>query len=185
MNAPEPKPVVDKIEASRRQIETAIWLWFHGGDIVSITQLTDSAFGILLDIYHAENWPKPIPFDDTEAAPQGMRHRDWRDKAREAGNFGKHARTDTNFAYEYNPIFAESYLASAISAQNRLEKAASHGLIALFSLWFGAHYPNLVETAPVPTKSVAIDDIRQMSRTEFLKEFGPQFIGNAPRPDYE
>jgi hypothetical protein len=71
MGAATTKTVVDKIAASKRQLDTAIWLWFNHGDIVSIHTLTDAAFGIVLDLYHVRRWKPPIPFDDE---PPGGSH---------------------------------------------------------------------------------------------------------------
>ena len=98
MGAVKSKSIVDKIAASRRQLDTAIWLWFNHGDIVSIDTLTDAAFGILLDLYHVRKWKAPIPFDD-EGKPGGSEPKKWRKKVKEAGAFGKHARSDHDLTY--------------------------------------------------------------------------------------
>ena len=39
-----------KLEAARRQIESAIWLWFVGDDLVSVHALTAAAHRLLLEL---------------------------------------------------------------------------------------------------------------------------------------
>ena len=182
MGAVKSKSVVDKIAASRRQLDTAIWLWFNHGDIVSIHTLTDAAFGILLDLYHVRKWKQPIPFDD-EGNPGGAEPKKWRKKVKEAGAFGKHARSDHDLTYEYNHIFMEAYLVCAVAAHSRLEKPASDCLRFIFWLWFDLQYPHLVKPLPVTFESSNVEQLKKIPRTKFLQIFGPQFIGNPPKPD--
>ena len=182
MGAAKSKSVVDKIAASRRQLDTAIWLWFNHGDIVSIHTLTDAAFGILLDLYHVRKWKQPIPFDD-EGNPGGAEPKKWRKKVKEAGAFGKHARSDHDLTYEYNHIFMEAYLVCAVAAHSRLEKPASDCLRFIFWLWFDLQYPHLVKPLPVTFESSNVEQLKKIPRTKFLQIFGPQFIGNPPKPD--
>jgi hypothetical protein len=179
MASPEQNPVVDKIDAVGRQIETAVWLWFNEGDIVSIHTLADAAFGVILDLYHARKWPLPIPFDD----PAGKESKKLRKKLREAGTYGKHARTDHDLAYEYSEVFIESYLAAAVAAYGRLREPKRDGLLTLFSFWFAIRNPTLVEFHPVMPGSLDVERIRQGSRAEYFREHGGYFIGNPPSPE--
>lgn len=181
MGAIKSKSVVDKIAASRRQLDTAIWLWFNHGDIVSIHTLTDAAFGILLDLYHVRKWKPPIPFDD-EGNPGGAEPKKWRKKVKEAGAFGKHARSDHDLTFEYNHVFMEAYLVCAVSAHSRLEKPTPDCLRFIFWFWFDLQYPHLVKPLPV-TFQRDVEQLKKISRTKFLQIFGPQFVGNPPKPD--
>ena len=178
---PEPKPVVDKIAASRRQIDTAIWLWFNDGDTVSIHTLTDAAFGILDQFYQEKKWGRPMPFDD-DPTKSTDEQRKWRDKVREAGAFGKHARKDHDRSYEYNAVFIECYLAFAITAHAKLENVGSGSLQTAFTFWFWLHYPEFVERVPVLPQGFDVEHFRKLSRSEFLPEYGGD-AGNPPRPD--
>jgi hypothetical protein len=182
MGAGKSKSVVDKIAASRRQLDTAIWLWFNHGDIVSIHTLTDAAFGILLDLYHVRKWKQPIPFDD-EGDPGGAEPKKWRKKVKEAGAFGKHARSDHDLTFEYNHIFMEAYLVCAVSAHSRLEKPPSDCLRFIYWLWFDLQYPHYVKPLQVTVESSKGEQLKKLSRTKFLQIFGPQFVGNPPKPD--
>ncbi len=177
--AAETNPVVDKIDAAARELETAIWLWFNHSDIVSVHTLVDAAFGIILDLFHARKWPPPIPFDD----PAGAESRKLRNKLREAGTYGKHARKDHDLAYEYSETFIEGYLAAAVSALSRLRQLRKGGVLILFWIWFGSRNPTLVQTVPISTERLDVERIARMARAEFFLEFGGDFVGNPPRPD--
>ena len=175
-------PVFNKTDVIRRQIDTAIWLWFNDGDIVSITQLTDAAFGVLDELYQKNNWGRPMPFDDdpSRTTPE---QRKWRDKLREAAAFAKHARHDHDKSYEFNPIFNESYLAFAITAHSRLENVGPESLQTVFSLWFWLHFPEFVIRHPPLPFGFEVDQLRKLSRREFFEKFGGDFIGN-PNVDW-
>jgi len=175
---PEPptKLTFDKIAACRRQIDTAIWLWFNDGDMVSIHTLADAAFGILDQLFQARKWGRPMPLDD-DPAKTTPEQRKWRDKVREAGAFGKHARWDHDRAYEYNPVFIECYLAFAITAHGRLEDVGPGSLQTAFSIWFWLHYPKFVERAPNLPYGFDVEGSRKLSRRAFFKKFGVISLG--------
>jgi hypothetical protein len=173
---PPEKLVFDKIAACRRQIDTAIWLWFNDGDIVSIHTLTDAAFGILDQLYQKRNWGRPMPLDDDPKLTTPQR-RNYRKKVREAGAFGKHAQYDHDRAYQYSKSFIKAYLAFAITAHARLEDVGPGGLQPMFSLWFSLHYPHLIESAPILPQGFDIHHARKLSRGEFFRHFGGDFVG--------
>lgn len=179
---PPPNLVFDKTAATRRQIDTAIWLWFNEGDIVSIHTLTDAAFGILDELYQARKWGRPMPFDDDPNRTTSEK-RKWRDKLREAGAFGKHARWDHDKSYEYNPVFVEDLLAFAIMAHAKLENVGAGSLQTVFSLWFWIHNPEHIVRHPPLPEGFDVDQLRKLSRREFFQNFGGDFIGN-PNVDW-
>jgi hypothetical protein len=185
MSSSEQKPVVvvNKVESAGREIETAIWLWFNEGDTVSIHTLADAAWGVILDIYHVRKWKWPIPFDNIPKGKGDNAPKKLMKKIREAGTYGKHARHDHHLDYEYNEIFIESYLASAVAAYGRLREPKRDGLLTLFSFWFAIRNPTLVEFLPVIPESLDVERIRQGSRTEYFREHGGYFVGNPPSPE--
>ena len=129
----------------------------------------------------SERWKPPIPFDDEP--PGGVEPKKWRKKVKEAGAFGKHARSDHDRAYEYNHVFMEAYLVCAVAAHSRLKRPTPDCLRFIFWLWFDFQYPHLVERLPVAFESRNVEQLKKISRTKFLQIFGPQFVGNPPRPD--
>jgi hypothetical protein len=115
--------------------------------------------------------------------PGGVEPKKWRKKVKEAGAFGKHARSDYDLTYEYNHIFMEAYLVCAVAAHSRLTRPTPDCLRFIFWLWFDFQYPHLVEQLPVAFESRDVEQLKKISRTKFLQIFGPQFIGNPPKPD--
>jgi hypothetical protein len=180
-------PVVDKLEAIRRQIDTAIWLWFNEADLVSINTLADAAMIALDELYQALKMERPLPFN-TKYMPEGMTTeelRERRKRIKEAGTFAKHARHDHDLLYEYNPVFTELYIHCAVMAHTTLEDYDMHGLRSIFCLYFGARWPQFFQfdAFPVPDERIDIERVKELSRTEFFQEFGGDFVGNPPRPD--
>src|SRR5438128_1514480 len=66
---------VTKLDAVRRQLETAIILWFHDGDPVSIHTLAAAAYQIIYDI-NAHRGGAPMMRDSEKIRPEGLS--EWR-----------------------------------------------------------------------------------------------------------
>ena len=184
---PEPQRpgaiVIDKIAAARREIDTAIWLWFKEGDIVSIYQLADSALGILDGLYHARGLPRPRPFDYNPIAESfGISQREARDAAKSTGAFGKHGREDPEDVHEYHQHPTMLHLHCAAVALGNLEESERHGLIALFCAFFGETFPYLFrpDSWEVSIEGFPVDNGRKFSRSEFFQQFGGDFVANPP-----
>jgi hypothetical protein len=192
VSAPEPKVAVDKLEAVKRQIDTAIWLWFNEADLVSVTSLADAAMGVLDELRQKQNLDRPMPFN-TEYMAEGTtteQARKIRDKLREAGAFAKHARHDHDMVYEYSPGFTEIYLYLAIMSYTEMVTYDLHNrrsLFHLFCLRFGFQWPEFQalggKVFPVLDESFDRKHFQKLSRAEFFQELGGDFIGNPPRPD--
>src|SRR2546425_12863933 len=59
-----------QLDAARRQINTAIWLWFNGADIVSVHTLAAAAHRIVLELSGSKEMA-PLPFE-TANLPEGL-----------------------------------------------------------------------------------------------------------------
>src|SRR5690349_12146020 len=101
---------LSKLQTAERQLDAAIWLWFHSGDIVSIIQLTDAAIGVLDDLLFHHKRERPIPFDPELIRVFGKTPREVRPLFTGAADFARHARHDPEKFYEYNPEFPEHYI---------------------------------------------------------------------------
>ena len=58
------KLAVTKLDAARRQFETAITLWFHHGEPISIHTLVGAGHRIVLDLLERDG-KTAVPFDMT------------------------------------------------------------------------------------------------------------------------
>jgi len=93
---------VTKIDAARRQLETAITLWFHEADPVSIHTLACASFQLIYDI-NSQVGGSPM-FPDRMAAVETSQARKQylRKFLREAQNFFKHADKDAPQTFAFN-----------------------------------------------------------------------------------
>ncbi len=172
---------VSKEVAAKIQLETAIWLWFNDGDLVSIITLAGAAHDIFDGLLHHKKRRRAVPFAQT---PAGMTPRQWRNFIKEDYVFGKHARTDPEKTREYDPEVVEAAIFFAIASLLELSGFEElHGLIGLFMAHSLLRHP-----APVPSDSfkqlmkiyVPAERFENLSPADFFQEFGGAFV-NPPR----
>src|SRR6266481_2306359 len=131
------KVTLDKLAVAVGQIDTAIWLWFTDGDIVSIVSLTGAALGVLDGVYQQRKvGRRPFPFDETDA-PKGMTARQARNLAKGAENFAKHARNPKEKTFDYRFDKATAYLYCACLAYFNLTGDHGSRFQELFRLRYG------------------------------------------------
>jgi hypothetical protein len=82
---------VTKLDAARRQLETAIILWFHDGDPVSIHTLAAAGYQIVYDL-NMHRGGAPMMRDSPSIRPEYLL--EWRKIMSRYGNFFKHADKD-------------------------------------------------------------------------------------------
>ncbi len=164
---------LSKIEAAKRQIESAIWLWFVGEDMVSVHTLAASAHRILLEvasIWGASAWPT------TEAYLPGRTEEGTRVRSDDAVTYFQDAKHEEN--YQISEQWTELYLFDAVMAYSNL--ARDHGGSALMSTYvvrFGVQRPDLFLAEAFSlleekvSKTFNVERLEQLSKIDFLKEF--------------
>jgi hypothetical protein len=170
-----------KMESARRQLVTAIWLWFKGADIVSVHSVTGAAFGILHDLSQHRKKGRPIPFDETYM-PKGY-EKDIRDLLKSDEVFFKHARKDPDAIHELHTVWTETYVLSTCRAYAQLMEADErlHPLVSLFVFWSWLKHPELFENAPpFQVKSLDVEKVKKLERVEFFEELGGPFFPEPP-----
>jgi hypothetical protein len=136
---------ITKEESARRQIETAICLFFCEGDEISIHVLASSAAEILTDICKAENVKS---FRDMlmECVKPGW-EKFASDKFKEAYNYFKHADRDTYDQLErFHPGTNYWILFSCCYDYQHAFKCTLRDLpstLLIFFLWYLAIYPEM------------------------------------------
>lgn len=131
--------VIDKLDAARRQLESAITLFFDDGDVVSQHTLISAAHGVVYDLAQQRGIGGSIK-DSPLVAPENR-----------AGfiraihlpqNFFKHAKADAGtklaFRYQISPF----YLFDALRLYILLSGAATEPM-RVFFVWFQLCYPDL------------------------------------------
>jgi hypothetical protein len=91
---------VSKVDAASRQLDTAIRLWFEGGDQVSIHTLACSAHQILSDLHRRRGGKDPIA--DTDLIRDEYRSQYLKLMKKEF-NFFKHADNDPHEVLSFKP----------------------------------------------------------------------------------
>lgn len=128
-----PKIQVSKLDAARRQLETAVRLYFAEADPISIHTLTSAAYQLLADINRRiggapmlrEQIPTWVRSDATAEA---------RRKLAEAENFFKHADRDPESVLEFNPNATWLSLYDGCRKYQELANESVPLLVA-FDLW--------------------------------------------------
>ncbi len=171
---------LSKLEAARRQIESAIWLWFLDGDIVSVNTLVVSAQRLLLEIaalWETEAWPCTAGYLAQESKEEsGSRSGD----AVEYFNTAKEEET-----YEVSEQWTELSLFDAVMAYCNLTRDRGGSiLMSTFVVRLGVQRQELFvpDAFSLLEKRVSeafnLERLERLSKIEFLKEF----IGVLARP---
>lgn len=167
-----------KLEAARRQVESAIWLWFVGDDHVSVHALSAAAHRLLMELAALRKtaaWPY-----STAYLPRVKRRRA---HTADAVRFFKYAKKDDT--YEISEQWTESYLFDAVMAYSSLaDDRAASVLMSTFVLRFAVqrqdlfvpHAFSLLERRV--SKTFNLERLQRLSKIDFLKEF----IGVLGRP---
>jgi hypothetical protein len=118
---------ISKLDAARRQLETAVTLYFHEADPVSIHTLAAAAYDVLRDLCRARGTALMIKdWVADYVKPEFVR--EIRDALNASQNFLKHADRDSDAILALEPGQAEFLLLDACWAYRRL---ASERLLIL------------------------------------------------------
>lgn len=170
---------LNKMAAARRQLNTAIWLWFQEGDSASIHTLTGAAFGILRDLYYREKKQQPAPFNADEMPEELREHaKNIRNLMTQTEGFLKHARTDPDATHALPAQFTEHYLFNAIKAYSEIKGECDQPLMSMFVIRFSARHPDVfggsATVRPAFQEGWDIDTLKNLSRIEYFERFcGP------------
>jgi hypothetical protein len=135
-----PFVTITKLDAARRQIETAVLLYFNKRDALSIHTLAAAAQGILTVLI--ERAGKTTPLQDSIAAAVPAELKDRVHQAlRGPQNFLKHADRDPDGELQFSPELTEAILFDAVAAYSRLTGERSPVLEA-FVLSYAADHPD-------------------------------------------
>jgi len=161
-----------KQDVARRQIDTAIYLWFHSLDPVSTQTLVAAATGVLHDVSRHQDWKagkSDIFFDGIWKKGMGKAARS---VLRKAENFFKHAKDDPEDTFHFPAETPDFFIYSASDCYKKLYGVHTH-LMALYSFHFSINNAQYFDADFIPRaeKEFPIETLRNMSRIEFYSEF--------------
>jgi hypothetical protein len=165
---------VSKIDASRRQLDCAIDLWFRDGDPVSIHTLVSAAFEIIQDL-NSKVGNKEITMIEMArrlAKPEHVQQ--VMQLLRKPMAFFKHADRDPHAILEFAPEASEMLIVLAIRGLGLLGEQVTDLQQALIN-WHALHKPHIFLEGQNPLNKLfgveQIAGMRQFSKREFFDAF--------------
>lgn len=156
-----------KLDCARRQLETAVKLYFHFSDPVSIHTLASAAYGLLHNI-NAHRGGKPMMKDVDLIIEE---YKDMvRKKFNEHQNFFKHADKDPSGYTEFNPIVTDGFLYEACSKYFELTGERLSYLEA-FTRWFQLWHQDLFESSD-PQRAAMVREMKK----HYTIQMRPQYF---------
>jgi hypothetical protein len=112
--------LISKLDAAKRQLETAIRLYFQSVDPVSIHTLTAAAYNIIRNINEKRGGNPMLTKEKILEYVKAEFQKMFRDKINEAENFFKHADRDHESTLTFNPCESEMLILDACSQYYKL-----------------------------------------------------------------
>lgn len=170
---PHPNKVpITKLEAARRQLETAITLWFHDADPVSIHTLEMAGHGILKAINKKRGGNAmlgdPAPYIRPEFEKRVS------DMFVEAANFFKHGAKDPLAVHYFGPELNRYMILDACQAFMLLAQE-QRPLMNVFNLYIAFQQPELLKEEFLATvqDEPFFSATKQLSKRAFFAEWLP------------
>jgi hypothetical protein len=161
-----------KLEVARRQLHTAIELWFEERDAVSVYSLAYAAHEVISAVCKSRGLSIDKLLYESPAIPEDL-HTEWREALRQPANFFKHGDRDPDGDIEFFPQAAEAFMITAIAGLRDLGFQAIDLEVA-FGMWMGFNRIELKPGAEDPASRTApetLAKIRAAPRPKFLSAF--------------
>lgn len=147
---------VTKLDAVRRQLRTAIRMFFEDKDTVSAYTLAAAVEDLLAGLLNQKGERHPLRNSDL-IRPE--RKEEFLQILNRPRNFFKHADRDPGEVLEFRPgILPYVLLECAALYQQHTGRALREGWV--FFLWFGIHNPDVVEPGPLKD---ALDALKMLA----------------------
>ena len=166
---------ITKLDAARRQLETAIKLYFDEGDPASVHTLCCVAYNVIQVLNKKQN--SPLTLDDmmlkdlSDLMPTRAGRKEAHDYLSETENFLKHGNSDPDATHIFDSDYTEALLFDAVIRYGRLAGECSSEL-GMYLGWFVSLHPDILDAVDIP------DEFRQQLRViskVFLKEGRKKF----------
>ena len=171
---------VTKLDAAKRQLETAILLYFQFGDEVSIHTLCCAAYDVIQVLNSKRNDPldpnKMMMKDFALYLDSKADRKRFHDSLNAAQNFFKHGNSDADSVLTLNTKLTEDLLIDAVQKFVWLVGECPETM-ALYFLWHVTEYPNKIDAAKMP------DSLRkdiERSRSAMTKDRARFYVESLP-----
>ena len=131
---------ISKIDAAKRQLETAIVLYFSNADLVSIHTLSAASHEIIQTLCKPNNVKSAIK-DFDSVKPE--KKKEYIDLVQGAQRFFKHANIDADKLYEFIPDTTDFLIFDACQMYQQLTNEIPK-LFQIFTIWFFLKEPDII-----------------------------------------
>ncbi|MGH8129312.1 MAG: hypothetical protein ACRES3_00470, partial [Steroidobacteraceae bacterium] len=164
--------VVTKLEAARRQLNTAIQLSFAERDPVSIHALAYASYDIIHRLFRCQGHKDDLVFD-TKELPEKQREA-WNKSIKDAPNFFKHAnRGKDDESIRFLPGLSDVFMLHSLYALRKMHVKLTPTEVA-YSIWGALHFPSEFFAKFLADKGLDTDRVQYLkgtTRPEFYKAF--------------
>lgn len=163
---------IRKLDAARRQLRTAITLWFNDGDPVSVHTLACAAYEIIHAVSKKRN---PGRRGLIYRARSQEYHAEFTKRVRKPANFFKHADHDPDGVMELDPRTTQAFVLTAVIGLELCgEEYAAEELA--FKWWFQVNNSRYVTDAGLKKMAeyLTADDVaefRALGKSQFFDAF--------------
>lgn len=172
---------ISKLDASKRQLDAVISMFFHNGDIVAIHTLASATHDVLKDMcdsrgidkYFVKNEKVVKRFTSSEETIKK-----YNKAVRKAQNFFKHADRDGADILDFDPGLSNFFIWDATHMYSYLtnENVPMH---MLFRLWFLMSNPDLADVYP-SDEIIKLQAVEQMKKWGYVPENRLKFLDLLP-----
>lgn len=155
-----------KLDAAKRQLETAIRLWFQSADPISIHTLAAAARQVLVDI-NKKRGGEPMGADRPEIRPEGRKH--LHKVLADVEDFFKHADKDPEATLTFTPEATRFFILEA--ADRYLELAGEQPpILRVFIIYHALTHPEIFKPQFVDQirQSGLVDEVGHIQKSQFF-----------------
>lgn len=169
-----------KLEAARRQLKTAIELWFADGEPVSVHTLAFAAYEVVHFVSKSRNRSRDLIFDSALIKDEYIK--DWNKLVRQDANFFKHADKDADGTIEFAPWTSTYFMTFAILGLELMGERPND-VEATFMFWHYFNRPDMLMEAGRKRFEDGIDrHVLEAFRSLPKKQFFETFLRGRQSP---
>lgn len=161
---------ISKLDAAKRQLETAIRIYFYSGDPVSIHTLTAAAYNVIRDINKQRGGAKLFAKEAFMDYVKEGHEKEVRELINKAENFFKHADRDHDSTIEFNSAQSELLMFEACSVYGKLSSEFPP-LFKLYQGWFIATHEHWFKFPEEQRREISMGatDVVKLGREGYFK----------------
>lgn len=165
---------VGKMDAARRQLKTAIRLWFRDADPVSIHTLAYAAYEIIHTVSKKRNPARDPLIFDSDLVKEEYRSR-VNIRLKEHANFFKHGDRDGEAVIQFNPSLSQWFMFFCLLGLEFCGESLNDEEAA-FRWWTAFHMPDILTEQGRDAMSKqftpdGIAELRSLSKNEFFEAY--------------